>query len=118
MDSALPPFSPDAAARAFAALGAPHRLAVLRLLVRAGPGGLPMGHLAEATGLAAPTLTHHLKALAAAGLVTQRRAGRHVFAALDHARVRALSDYLLENCCADADCTWRDSQPHMETVDG
>ena len=103
--------------RAFAALGSPQRLLVLRLLVRAGPAGLTMGRLAAATGLAAPTLTHHLKALDAAGLVGQRREGRHIFAVLDHGRVRALSDYLLENCCADAACADRPGA-EPETADG
>jgi ArsR family transcriptional regulator, arsenate/arsenite/antimonite-responsive transcriptional repressor len=118
MDLAPPPVPElGAAARAFAALGAPQRLAILRLLVRAGPRGLPMGRLADAAGLAAPTLTHHLDALVAAGLVGRRRQGRHVFAALDHGRVRALSDYLLENCCADADCD-RQPEPESETADG
>lgn len=108
----------DTAARAFGALASPQRLAVLRLLVRAGPGGLPMGRIADATGIAPPTLTHHLRALADAGLVTRRRAGRNMFAALDHGRVRALSDYLLENCCADADRTWAGAPPRKEPVDG
>jgi ArsR family transcriptional regulator len=117
MQDGTPSPALDAAARAFAALGAPPRLAVLRLLVRAGPGGLPMGRIALATGIAAPTLTHHLKALAAAGLVTQRRAGRHIYAAIDHARVRALSDYLLENCCADAGCD-RSDAPEAEAIHG
>lgn len=98
----------DAAAQAFAALGSPQRLALVRALVRAGPDGLAVGALGAATGIAASTLTHHLKALAAAGLIRQRRDGRSIACAADFETVEALSDFLLRECCADA------SRPHRD----
>jgi len=89
-------------ASAFAALGSEQRLNVLRVLMRAGPDGLTIGALGEKTGVSGSTLTHHMKILAQAGLVAQSKQGRQIIcvgAAYD--RVKALSDYLLDECCAD-----------------
>ena len=91
------------AATAFAALGSEHRLAILRRLVRAGPGGLPMGALGEEVGVTGSVLTHHLKQLVSAGLVTQRREGRRVLCSVDLMAVEQLSHFLIAECCADQD---------------
>ena len=92
----------EQAASAFAALGSEQRLAVLRALVRAGRDGLSMGELGRRTGVTGSTLTHHLKILAGAGLVTQEKRGRSIIVgAADYDRMQALSDYLLSECCAD-----------------
>jgi len=91
------------AASAFAALGSEQRLSVLRTLVRAGPEGLSMGELGQRTGVFGSTLTHHLKILAGAGLVSQEKRGRSIIVgAADMTTMQALSDYLLSECCADA----------------
>ena len=98
-------------ATAFAALGSEQRLSVLRTLVRAGPDGLTIGELGARTGVSGSTLTHHMKVLLQAGLMAQSRQGRQIIcvgAAYD--RVKALSDYLLQECCADA--------AEMEDTDG
>ena len=93
----------EVAASAFAALGSEQRLTVLRTLVRAGPEGLSMGQLGERTGVSGSTLTHHLKILAGAGLVSQEKRGRSIIVgAADMTTMQALSDYLLSECCADA----------------
>ncbi|MCT4556616.1 MAG: ArsR family transcriptional regulator [Pelagimonas sp.] len=93
----------ETAASQFAALGSEQRLSVLNTLVRAGSDGLSMGQLGERTSVTGSTLTHHLKILAAAGLVTQTKQGRSMICAgADFGVVQALSDYLLQNCCADA----------------
>jgi len=98
----LEPLQVDIAASQFAALGSEHRLSVLRILVRAGPEGLPIGALGERCGITASTLTHHMKILAAAGLVKQKKQGRSIIcAAAEYEVMRALSDYLLSECCAD-----------------
>jgi ArsR family transcriptional regulator, arsenate/arsenite/antimonite-responsive transcriptional repressor len=92
----------EQAAAAFAALGSEQRLLVLRQLVRAGPDGLTIGILGERAGITGSTLTHHLKILTAAGLVTQEKRGRSIICgAADMTKMRALSDYLLSECCAD-----------------
>lgn len=92
------------AAAAFAALGSAQRLAVLRVLVRAGRDGLSIGELGERSGVTGSTLTHHMKVLGAAGLVRQEKQGRRIVCVgADYARMSALSEYLLRECCADAD---------------
>ena len=91
------------AAEAFAALGSEQRLMVLEALVRAGAEGLTMGALGARSGVEGSTLTHHLRFLTQAGLVTQRKQGRAVIcAAVAYDQVEGLSRYLLQNCCADA----------------
>ena len=96
------PLSVDVASSQFAALGSEQRLTVLRILVRAGPEGLTIGALGERSNVTGSTLTHHMKILAAAGLVTQEKQGRSIIcAAAEYDVMRALSDYLLLECCAD-----------------
>lgn len=93
----------EEAAAAFGALGSVRRLAVLRALVRAGDDGLSIGELGRRSGITGANLTHHTRALAAAGLVVQRRQGRHIIcAAVSYDYIRALADFLLESCCVDA----------------
>ncbi|MDA7423996.1 ArsR/SmtB family transcription factor [Thalassococcus lentus] len=90
------------AAAKFAALGSEQRLAVLNTLVRAGNDGLRIGTLGERCGITGSTLTHHLKILTAAGLVRQNRDGRSIIcAAADYSEVASLSEFLLNECCAD-----------------
>lgn len=92
----------EEAASTFAALGSEQRLAVLRALVRAGEEGLTIGELGGRSGVTGSTLTHHMKILAQAGLVTQERRGRSIIcAAVAYDQVRLLSDFLLSECCAD-----------------
>jgi len=96
-------------AQAFAALGSEQRLSVMRALVRAGPDGLRIGELGELTAITGASLTHHLRFLNHAGLVTQTRQGRSIIcAAIAYERVQALSDFLLSECCADAKSTPHD----------
>ena len=91
------------AAQAFAALGSEQRISVLRTLVRAGPDGLAMGDLSRGTGIAASTLTHHIRFLKGAGLVVQQKHGRSVIcAAASFDIVEQLASFLVEECCADA----------------
>lgn len=103
----------DAAAESFAALGAPVRLAVLRALVRAGPAGMPVGSLKDKLDLPASTLSHHLKALIAAGIVQQRREGRVLRCFASYDTITSLAAFLLDECCADAGATIKTK---METV--
>jgi len=91
------------AASSFAALGSEQRLGVLNTLVRAGPEGLSIGELGERAGVTGSTLTHHVKILTTAGLVTQTRKGRSIIcAAAAYDVMETLSKFLLSECCADA----------------
>jgi DNA-binding transcriptional ArsR family regulator len=108
MESPLP-LDLTRAAGAFAALGSEQRLSVLRTLVRAGPEGLSIGDLGARSGVTGSTLTHHMKILATAGLVTQVRQGRSIIcAAVAFDEVKSLSTFLLTECCADSATASRD----------
>lgn len=87
------------AVTAFSALSQEVRLDVLKRLVRAGPAGIAAGALAESAGVAAPTMSFHLKELLGAGLVRSRKEGRSVLYAADYGGLRALVDFLLADCC-------------------
>ncbi|MCC5987281.1 MAG: helix-turn-helix transcriptional regulator [Pararhodobacter sp.] len=91
----------ERAALTFAALGSEARLAVLQTLVRAGPEGLGIGLLGNRCGITGSTLTFHLNTLAQAGLITRRKHGRQITCAADTGAIRALSEFLLAECCAD-----------------
>lgn len=90
--------------RALGALAQEHRLAAFRLLVQAGPDGLPAGALAETIGVPGSSMSFHLAQLANAGLVTQRRQSRSIIYAADYAAMNGLMAYLMENCCGGATC--------------
>jgi ArsR family transcriptional regulator, arsenate/arsenite/antimonite-responsive transcriptional repressor len=87
---------------ALAALAQGNRLDVFRLLVQAGPEGMPAGAVAEALELAPNTLTFHFDRLRMAGLVTARRDGRSVIYAAQYEKMNALIAFLTENCCGGA----------------
>ncbi|MBI3454044.1 MAG: helix-turn-helix transcriptional regulator [Rhodospirillales bacterium] len=84
---------------ALGALAQDTRLAIFRLLVEAGPAGLPAGALAEQLAVAPATMSFHLAQLAQAGLVTSIRDGRSIIYAADFEAMGALVGYLTENCC-------------------
>jgi ArsR family transcriptional regulator len=92
------------AVTALAALAHESRLDVFRMLVRAGPDGLPAGAIADRIGIAPPTLSFHLAQLAHAGLVLSRRSGRSIIYAANYPAMSALLGYLTENCCAEGAC--------------
>lgn len=84
---------------ALAALAHESRLRVFRLLARLGQAGLPAGKIAEELAIPAATLSFHLKELAHAGLITDRREGRSIHYALHIDATRRLFDFLLADCC-------------------
>lgn len=90
---------------ALAALAQESRLSVFRLLVEAGPQGMPAGKISETTGIPPSSLSFHLKELAHAGLLTSRNEGRFVIYAASFTQMNALLAYLTENCCGGNPCT-------------
>ncbi len=88
------------ALRGFAALSQETRLAILRLLVRAGPDGLAAGAVAEAVDASPSNVSFHLKDLEHAGLITARRASRSIIYAADFDTLRDLIAFLMKDCCA------------------
>ncbi len=88
------------ALEALSALAHETRIWVFRLLVQAGPCGLPAGEIAENLGSRQNTMSSHLKILAAADLITSQRDGRSVIYKANYAAVRQLVVFLMEDCCA------------------
>ena len=93
------PLTEELAAGSLAALGNPTRLRLYRLLVRAGPPGVPVGTLVQTLGTPASTLAHHLACLTRAGLVEQEQRGREVRSRPDFAAMARLMDFLTAECC-------------------
>ncbi len=92
------------AVAALGALAQESRLDVFRLLVQAGPQGLPAGQVAEKLELAGPTLSFHLAQLRHAGLVLARRQGRSIIYAANFAAMERLLGFLTQNCCRGEGC--------------
>ena len=90
--------------QALSALAQESRLAIFRLLVVAGPAGMPVGKIAGELNLANATLSFHLKELTNAGLTTATQNGRSISYAANFATMLDLIEYLTENCCAGAGC--------------
>ena len=90
----------QSAASILAELGNETRLAIVRNLVRAGGDGLMVGELQRAAGIPGSTLTHHLRRLRQAGLVSQTRRGAALWCTADTGLVHSLAHYLIEECCA------------------
>jgi ArsR family transcriptional regulator, arsenate/arsenite/antimonite-responsive transcriptional repressor len=89
--------------KALSALAQESRLAVFRLLVKRGPDGFTPSVLADKLGIAAPTLSFHLKELQNAGLVSARREGRFLFYSTRFDRMKGLVAFLTDECCSQAD---------------
>jgi len=87
------------ALEALSALSQETRLDVFRLLVKAGPGGLYAGEVAERLNVRQNTLSTNLKVLAHAGLVRSQREGRSIRYLADLDGMRDLLAFLMEDCC-------------------
>ena len=80
--------------RRFAALADPVRLRLLSLLATAEGGAVCACDLVDPVGRSQPTVSHHLKVLAEAGLVTSERRGRNIWYGVVPAALDALRDAL------------------------
>ena len=83
----------------FAALGAEPRLAILRLLLSAHPGGLIAGEVQEELDIPASTLSHHLEKLKQVGLVNVQREGTFLWYSANTDSLREVLGFLYEECC-------------------
>ncbi len=86
-------------AEQLAALGHPVRLKVLRFVVQGGPDGTAAGDIQAHVDLPASTLSHHLKRLVDAGVLSTRSEGTFHYYAADYAALRGLTDFVWEDCC-------------------
>jgi ArsR family transcriptional regulator len=87
------------AAAVLSALALEGRLAIFRLLVRAGPDGVKAGGIAGVIGAPGSSLSANLKVLEHAGLIEGRRHGRAIYYAARYDRMRDLMGFLLADCC-------------------
>ncbi|MCK8462621.1 winged helix-turn-helix domain-containing protein [Aliiroseovarius sp. S1339] len=76
------------------------RLEIVRLLVARGDEGMAAGAISDALGVSASGLSFHLSQLETAGLLTSRKASRHVIYAANRAALGGVIAYLLNDCCA------------------
>ena len=79
---------------ALAALAQESRLDIFRLLVQAGPDGIPAGQIGEQLGLPSATLSFHLNQLKQAKLVTFRRESRSLIYVAAYSTMNALMSYM------------------------
>ena len=95
----MPFMNEETAAKCLSELGSPTRLAVFRLLVKAGPEGMVVGDIQRRLNIPASTLSHHVARLTWAGLVEQRRSGRRLHCFNKHQTMDDLLAFLTEECC-------------------
>lgn len=76
----------------FAAVASPARRRLLDLLRDRGP--LPVQDLASHFAMARPSVSEHLKVLKDAGLVAERKSGRHRYYHVEPELLRELADWL------------------------
>lgn len=99
-------------ALALAALGHDARLAIFRLLVRAGEDGLRVSDIGAHLRLAPSTLAHHLSTLVDSGLVLQERRGREVFNRADYPAMQNVLSFLTSECCEGVELLTREDAAH------
>ena len=91
----------EKAANAMDALGAPVRLRIYRMLVRAGSDGMTIGRIQQRTGIPRSTLSHHLHRLIAAGLVSAEKSGASLICRADYRSMDELVGFLSDECCVE-----------------
>jgi DNA-binding transcriptional ArsR family regulator len=104
----------EAAVSALAALAQDTRLDVFRVLVQAGPEGVPAGAIGTALDIPSATLSFHLKELKSANLIRCERQGRSRIYSPDFHCISQLVDFLSANCCRGVDGSGR--KPASSTV--
>jgi len=81
----------------------PSRLAILRCLAsdsHAGDApGLPAGEIARRLSIPAATLSFHLKDMTLKGLLSRRRAGRHIYYKVNIARLLEALEFMVTEVC-------------------
>jgi len=89
----------ETAIEAFGALAQTSRMAIFRLLVRAGPEGIQAGEISRKLNIVPSTLSGHLSVLKRAGLLEAKRHQREIHYSADLSIVNELVGFLLADCC-------------------
>ncbi|WP_201722969.1 helix-turn-helix transcriptional regulator [Caulobacter sp. X] len=87
------------AVQMLSALGHEARLAIFRLLVKAGDAGIPAGEIARTLSVLPNSLSANLNVLSRAGLITSRRQGRSIIYSANYGAMSGMLGFLLEDCC-------------------
>src|SRR4051794_32687711 len=80
-------------------MGNPTRLAIVRLLIKAGPDGMSVGELQNHLGIPASTLSHHILFLVTASLILQEREGRVTRCKVNMPLLNEMVRALMAECC-------------------
>ncbi|EYT56742.1 ArsR family transcriptional regulator [Leucobacter sp. UCD-THU] len=83
-------------ARVFKALGDPARVKLFSLIVASASGEMCVCDLTDPVGLSQPTVSHHMKLLVDAGLVTREQRGRWAYYAPTPGPLLAATRHLSE----------------------
>lgn len=86
----------DQLSRSFKALGDPTRIRLLSLIAAADDGEACICDLTEPVGLTQPTVSHHMKLLVDAGLVTREQRGKWAYYAVVRSALTELGAVLTE----------------------
>ncbi|MGP6170445.1 ArsR/SmtB family transcription factor [Microbacterium sp. A196] len=81
-------------ARVFKAIGDPTRVMLLSLISRSEGGEACICDLTEPVGLSQGTVSHHMKLLTEAGLITREQRGRWAYFTLNDGALEAAADAL------------------------
>ncbi|PHY17134.1 transcriptional regulator [Caulobacter sp. BP25] len=81
------------------ALGHEARLAIFRLLVKAGAEGVAAGDIARTLNVLPNSLSANLNVLSHAGLITSRREGRSIIYFAEYGAMAGMLEFLLRDCC-------------------
>ena len=90
--------------KALSALAQTNRLQIFRELVQKGTEGMTPALISESLGIAANTLSFHLKELMLADLISQERIGRNLIYRAQFDRMNAVLSFLTQNCCQGEPC--------------
>ena len=91
----LPESDAEVLSERFAALGDPVRLRLVSLLANAESGAVCVCDLTEPVGRSQGTVSHHLKVLSKAGLVTAEKRGRNTWYSVVPSALEALRSSLV-----------------------
>jgi ArsR family transcriptional regulator, arsenate/arsenite/antimonite-responsive transcriptional repressor len=92
--SVVEPDAAEALARIFKALGDPTRVRLLSLIAAHADGEACVCDLTDPVGLSQPTVSHHLKQLVEAGLITREQRGKWAYYRVEQAALDSLATAL------------------------